>query len=352
MRLQGYVIIGMAALSLCGCSRIERSAKQPSVIRVETMVVEGQTGVGRSRYVGVVEAVRETPLSMQTTGRILRLACRDGQRVRKGQILVEVDSTQAVNGLRSAEASLHHAEDGYARAKQVHEKGGVTDQQMVEIESQLTQAQSVYNASLRRVEECTLRAPFDGVVSGCSLSEGQSVTPGVKLFALLDISALTVRFGVPEGEINGIGSAEGEVEVPAVDTVLPIRITDKSVRANPVTHSYEVSARIDGGAGVLMPGMVGKVRLVESQKSKVESRLSESGSGESGEIVIPANCVLLMPQGATVWVVEDGKAQRRAVTIDGYLANGVRIREGLKIGDTLVVEGYQKLYRGSPVKGE
>ena len=70
---------------------------------------------------------------------------------------------------------------------------------------------------------------------------------------------------------------------------------------------------------------------------------------EKGDIVIPANCVLLKPEGATVWVAEDGKAARRFVTVDGYQADGVRITQGLQEGDILITEGYQKLYNGCAV---
>ncbi|MBO4666361.1 MAG: efflux RND transporter periplasmic adaptor subunit [Paludibacteraceae bacterium] len=342
MRKGIYILL---VLVLCGCSKIVHKPKVPSAVHVETVVVAPQLSHAQSRYVGEVCAVRETPLSMQSAGRVLEIGCRDGERVRKGQVLVRIDSTQSVNALRSAEASLRHAQDGYDRAKQVHTKGGVTDQQMVEIESQLTQAESMYAAAKRRVEECTLRSPFDGVVSGLKLSIGETVTPGIQLFSILDISSLSVRFSVPEGEIGGVESNSGTVEVPAAGVELPIRITEKSVRANTLTHAYSVTAAIKGGVGVLMPGMVGKVRLETSSQTEH----GPASPDRIQTIVIPAHCVLLMPKGPTVWVVENGKAVRRAIEVSGYQANGVQVSSGLEVGDTLVVEGYQKLYTGCEV---
>lgn len=328
------ILVLLPLLAFVGCSHIERKAQEPSAVRVTTVVVQPQATEVHSRYVGEITAGRETPLSIQTTGRILMTGCRDGERVRKGQVLLRVDSVQSLNALRSAEASLRHAQDGYDRAKQVHSKGGVTDQQMVEIESQLTQAKSMYSAAKRGVEECTLRAPFDGVISGFDLSVGQTVVPGMPLFSVLDISSLSVRFGVPEGEITRLTEHKGEVEVPAAGVVLPIRISEKSVSANPITHSYAVTADITGDIRGLMPGMVGKVTL--------RTRNAE-------EIIIPAHCVQLMPDGPTVWVVSKGAASRRSIGVSGYCANGVQVNQGLQTGDTLVVEGYQKLYKGCKV---
>ena len=348
MNICAKVSIIVLSVVLCGCSKIVHR-QQPSAVYVETMVVSPSSmTAGHSRYVGEVCAGRETSLSMQSGGRVLWLGCRDGERVESGQVLVRIDSTQSVNALRSAEASLRHAQDGYNRVKQVYAKGGVTEQQMVEIESELVQAESMYSAARRRVEECTLRSPFAGVISGMRLSVGETVTPGAVLFSVLDISSLSVRFSVPEGEIGEIdryaqrektaalkeNSYSGTVDVPAAGVELPIRITEKSVRANPLTHAYIVTAAIQGGAGVLMPGMVGKVKIDRCA----------AGSGQT--IVIPAHCVLLMPKGPTVWVVEDGKAVRRSIEVSGYQAGGVQVSSGLQAGDTLVVEGYQKLYSG------
>lgn len=302
------------------------------------MVVEPQSVHSSSRYVGVIEAIHETPLSMQTTGRVLNLDCRDGGLVRKGQILVRVDSTRAVNSLRAAEASLKHAEDGYQRAKQVHAKGGVTDQQLVEIESQLTQARSMYALAKQQVEECTLRAPHDGVISNLTLSVGQNVLPGVRLLSLLDVSALLVRFSVPESEIGAISVGDnGIMECPAVNVIRTITIAEKSINANQITHSYDVKASITGNCSQLMPGMV----------AKVKSNLNATDDNQL--LTIPSHCVLLMPEGPTVWVVEQGIAHRRSIVVDGYCADGVCVRQGLNVGDTLIIEGYQKLYNDCPV---
>lgn len=321
-------------LCLVACSRREGANTDKAPIKVKTIVVAPQDGHAVSRYVGTIEPARETPLSMQSAGRIVSVPVNNGQRVQAGQTILAIDNTQALNALHTAEASLRHAQDGYDRVSKVHDKGVVSDQKMVEIESQLAQARSLYEAARQQLNECTLVAPCSGVVDGLKVEIGQTVIPGTRLCSILDLSAYSVRFTVPEAEANGGWlKTKGFVECPAVDTVLPVVITEKSVTANAVTHTCEVVARIHGGADILMPGMVGKVVLkVESGKSKEES------------LIIPARCVLLKPEGATVWVVEQGRAVRRDITVAGYQADGVQVKSGLQAGDTLITEGYQKLY--------
>lgn len=311
-------------------------------MRVETMVIAPQTDAGTARYVGTVEAVRAIPLSLQSAGRVTSVAVTNGDRVHQGQVLLQIDNTQAMNAVQGAEAALMHAQDAFDRVSKVHAKGVVSDQKMVEIESDLAQAKSLYAAAKQRLEECTLIAPCEGVVHDLRVEKGQSVLPDQTLCTLLDVSAFNVRFTVPEAEVNGIKAngrkAKGTVSVVAVDTVLPMQVTETGMHANPLTHTYDVVAKIQGGADVLMSGMVAVVNIRQS-----------AVSNQPSDIVIPAQCILLKPEGPTVWVMEDGKAVRRAITIDGYQADGVRVKEGLQAGDQLIIAGYQKLYTGCKV---
>jgi multidrug efflux pump subunit AcrA (membrane-fusion protein) len=147
---------------------------------------------------------------------------------------------------------------------------------------------------------------------------------------------------VPEAEIRELGTT-GEVECAAVNAVFPVTISEKSVAANTVTHTYEVVAHITGGTDVLMTGMVAKVQVWNTDRSRDDLR------PQNTDIVIPAKCILLTPKGHTVWVAENGTAVRREIVIDGYQADGVRVKSGLQAGDTLITEGYQKLYKGCAV---
>ena len=329
----------LTVLCLVACGHRDDSQREQAPLKVKTMVLSPATGGMTSRYVGTIEPIRETPLSLQSVGRVVSISAKNGQRVKKGQTLMAIDNTQAMNALQTAEASLKHAQDGYDRVSKVHSKGVVSDQKMVEIESQLAQAKSLYAAAKQQLAECTLKAPCDGIMDGLKAEKGQTLIPGAKVCSILDVSSFSVRFTVPEGEIKGLTGERisGLVECAAVDTVLPIEITEKSVTANPVTHTYDVVAKIKGGKEILMNGMVAKVMIHGGKHQSSE------------EIVVPAGCILLKPEGPTVWVVEQGEAVRREITTGGYLSSGVRVTSGLNPGDSLIVEGYQKLYKGCKV---
>lgn len=337
--MKKIIYIAMA-VCLAACSHSQQSRVERAPLRVKTMAVRQHTGEAFRRYVGTVVPVHETPLSMQSAGRVTAVRVKNGETVRQGQVLCEIDNTQAMNALQSAQASLRHAQDGYDRVSRVHESGVVSDQKMVEIESQLSQAQALYAAAQQQLSECTLTAPCDGVVNGLTIEIGQTVIPGVTVCSILDVAGFSVRFTVPEAEIRMItvGKTRGEAECSAAGVVLPVTVDECSMKANPLTHTYDVTAHVKGGADVLVTGMVATVRL----------RVENAGQAPH-DIVIPATCVLLKPEGHTVWVVENGTAVRRLIEVDGFMADGVRVRSGLQEGDSLIVEGYQKLYKGCKV---
>jgi len=332
--MEKYLYISLVALLSMACSRTDRTHHSSKALSVKTTVVSEKTDEAISRYVGTVEAVREIPLSLQTSGRVVSIPVKNGEKVRQGQTILALDDSQSRHALQIAEATLRHAQDGYDRTAKVHDKGVVSDQKLVEIESELERAKGLFAAAQKEVDECTLTAPCDGIVSGLNTQTGQTVIPGVKLCSVLDMSGFCVRFSVPEAEVGSLGQ-NGQAECAAVHAVYPVTVTERNMVANAVTHTYEVTARIEGGTDVLMSGMVAKVQIY--------------GAASQSALVIPASCVLLKQEGYTVWVKENGKAVRRHVEVDGYQADGVRIVSGLAPGDSLITEGYQKLYNGCNV---
>ena len=333
------IVCTLLPIGWTGCQHADQSGRELPSMRVKTQVVETEQHGTTFRYVGTIEPIQEVRLSMQIPGRLVALHVHTGERVHEGQAILSIDSTQAVHARISAESALRQASDAYDRVRKVHDKGAVTDQKMIEIESQLTRTQALYDAAVQQVNECTLTAPFQGVITNLDIQEGQMVTPAVPLCTIMDTRAFEVKFTVPETEVKGLMAERlsGVVECVAADTILPIRIQETNISANPLTHTYDVKARIEGGREVLMSGMVGKV-TVTSDRLKVKER-----------IVIPAQCILLVPEGHTVWIRENGQATRRFITIGGYEADGIEVLSGLEAGDTLITEGYQKLYNGCKV---
>ena len=283
-----------------------------------------------------------------------------GERVQKGEVLLRVDSASAVDAREAARATLRQAEDAYRRVTEVHGAGGVTEQQLIEVETKLAQARSMAAMAERRVENCVLRSPSDGVVGEVHVAEGQLASPAMPAVTLYIIARLYVTFSVPESEVAEIAVGDmGSMEVPAIEqgaklvptcresqtcpdlsgeqgpsTSFPVRVVEKGMKANALSHAYPVRAEVLK-KDRLLPGMVGKVRMQGQQ---------------SEGVVIPAACVQVTTEGKSVWVVqEDSTAVRRLIQIGQYVPNGVLVTDGLQTGDRVVTDGFQKLYKGAKI---
>ncbi len=329
--------IGLLPL-LVACNFIgkkESFEKQP--IKVKTLIISEQTHAYAHTYVGKIEEVSSVQLGAQSAGQVLSVSVKVGDRVRAGQELLRIDDTQARNALQAANASLKQAQDGYNRAQQVYAEGGVTEQKMVELGSQLEQARSIVSMSRKSLNDCVLRAPADGIIGECKVKAGQTIAPAVPLITLLNMDGYNVVFDVAEADIAAIRTGDsGIVQVAAIGSdTLPIRVVEKSLLANAISHTYTVKAVVLGTQRKdLLPGMVSKVWLQ-----------SQSVSG----YFVPSECVQTLPSGRSVWVVQDSVAQRRSIEIGEYVANGVIVTNGLQVGDKVISEGFQKMYSGAKV---
>ena len=334
----------------CG-RKAAKSAQTVAPIPVQVQVVGEQTSVAQHTYVGTIEEERRVPLSVETGGQVLEVACRMGERVQKGEVLLRVDSASAIDAREAARATLRQAEDAYRRVTEVHGAGGVTEQQLIEVETKLAQARSMAAMAERRVENCVLRSPSAGVVGEVHVAEGQMLSPMTPAMTLYIVDRLYVTFSVPESEVAEIAVGDmGSMEVPAIEqgaklvptcresqepsTSFPVRVVEKGMKANALSHAYPVRAEVLK-KGLLLPGMVGKVRMQGQQ---------------SEGVVIPAACVQVTTEGKSVWVVqEDSTAVRRLIQIGQYVPNGVLVTDGLQTGDRVVTDGFQKLYKGAKV---
>ena len=338
-RIHCFILLTLLlCLGNCGLKSTDQQQVKP--IYVETLTIAEQKQINAHSYVGKMEESASIPVSSPIGGTVTELYVSNGEQVAQGQALLVIDSIQAYNSWQIALATLQQATDGYQRAQQVFEQGGVTEQKMVELRSQLQQAQSMLAIARKRLDDCTITAPRDGIVAECDLQIGQNIAPAVPIITLLDIQEYKVAFDVPEKDISTISIGDqGTMSIEALNVSnIPIRVTEKNLMANRLSHTYTVTATLTHAAASvkrqLLPGMVGKIQL---QTQAVEG------------IVIPATCIHTQTHSTVVWVVNNGKAMRRQIEVGPYTADGVLVTSGLSIGDIIITSGYQKMYNGAPV---
>ena len=333
-------ILGLlTVLMVCSCGeKKESGVKAPT--RVKTMMVSPAFADGAQTYVGIVEEREGTAVSFTGMGVVKRVLVSEGQAVSHGQLIAEMDDTQARNLLSGAEAQMTQANDALERYKMLHDNGSLPEVQWVEIQSKVAQAKSQLEVAKKNLADCRLTAPVSGIVGKKLVGAGETALPSQAVVTILDISSVKVKVAVPEAEISGINATTpSTINVEAAQISVRGGRIEKGIQADALTHTYDVRISVPNGDRKLLPGMVASVRFIAEG--------SQSISGKS----LPVTAVQKAADGSLfVWTVaNDSTAHRSKVGIGATNGNHVAITDGIDMGQRVVTEGYQKLSEGTKV---
>ena len=333
------ILVLLAILMVCSCGeRKESGAKAPT--RVKTQLLSPALSDDAQTYVGIVEEREGTAVSFTSMGVVKRVLVNEGQAVGRGQLIAEMDDTQARNLLSGAEAAMNQANDALERYKMLHDNGSLPEVQWVEIQSKVAQAKSQREVAKKNLADCRLTAPVSGIIGKKLVGAGETALPSQAVVTILDISSVKVKVSVPEAEISGINaSTPSSIAVEAALVTVSGGKIEKGIQADALTHTYEVRINVQNANRKLLPGMVASVKFIAEG--------SQSIAGKS----LPVTAVQKAADGALfVWTVaKDSTAHRAKVSIGATNGNHVAITDGLDKGQRIVTEGYQKLSEGTKV---
>ena len=333
-------ILGLLViLMVCSCSE-KKVSETKAPIRVQTHQVTPTSADDAQTYVGIVEECEGTAVSFTGMGVVKRVLVNEGQAVGRGQLIAEMDETQARNLLSGAEAAMNQANDALERYKMLHDNGSLPEVQWVEIQSKVAQAKSQYEIAKKNLADCRLTAPVSGIIGKKLVGAGETALPSQAVVTILDISSVKVKVAVPEAEISGINaSTASTIAVEAAQTTVNGGKIEKGVQADALTHTYDVRINVQNAGRKLLPGMVASVKFIAEG--------SQSIVGKS----LPVTAVQKAADGSMfVWTVAaDSTAHRANVSIGATNGNHVAITDGLDMGQRVVTEGYQKLSEGTKV---
>jgi membrane fusion protein (multidrug efflux system) len=306
-------------------------------VAVITAVVQKEKLATELNALGTARANEAVEVTSKTSNIVTAVHFSDGQRVRQGQVLVELDSAQARADVAEAEAARADSASQVKRSKELLATRVLSEAQYEQLEATLKANEARLAAARARLADTVIRAPFSGRVGLRRVSVGSLVNPGTVITTLDDISVIKVDFAVPENFIAGLRQG---LKVTATAAAFPGRefsgtVTGVDSRVDPVSRSVIVRAEIANPSGELKPGMFLNVRLTRD---------------EHDALMIPEGALVPEQSRQFVFVVEDGQALRREVRIGRREPGRVEIVAGLEPGERVVVEGTQKLREGSLVR--
>ena len=300
--------------------------------RVERMKLEIEA-------LGTARANESIDVTAKVSNLVSAVRFREGQQVRRGELLVELDAEQARAELAIAQAALTETRNQFDRSRELYATRVLSDSQIEQIEATLKANEARVAAAQSRLDENFVRAPFDGRVGLRRVSVGSLVSPGTVITTLDDTRTIKLDFTIPE---TGLAAVAPGLAISARSVAYPDRTFDGTVasvdsRVDPATRSVTVRAALPNPEGLLKPGMFLTVRL---------------SRGEADVLLVPEEALVPEQGEVFVFVVVDGTAGKRAIRAGERRVGYVQVLEGLAAGELVVTEGTQKLRDGARVSLE
>ncbi|MFO7645133.1 MAG: efflux RND transporter periplasmic adaptor subunit, partial [Desulfosarcina sp.] len=327
--------------------------------------VTSTTDAVQLKFPGMVRAAKRADLAFQVGGTLRQFPLDEGQVVKEGRLIAQLDQRDFKNSLRSAQgqlekakAALKSAQSEYDRILRIQKQDpGATSESMVVLRRQtldqskaeIDSAQAAVDTAQDQLGYTTLHAPFGGVVSKRYVDNYQEIRAKEPIISLDDVSSVEILVDVPE-LIVATFTESSETQVQAVAEFAaapgkqyPLTIKERAKRADPKTQTYQVVLQMPKPDDInVLPGMTATV--TGSTQTREESR---------GVFMVPAIAIVADVVGKpNVWIVdkETLKVQRRPVkTGDLTGTDSIEIIDGLKSGDTIAISGVSRLREGMQV---
>jgi RND family efflux transporter MFP subunit len=352
-------ILAIAALPACKPASKKEAGPAAAVAGapVRAAKVTRQRVTEKISYTTTLEAWRKITITPEVGGKIARINVQEGDRVAAGQLLAEMDTESIRLQLRQAEAGQAVAQAAEADARRNKERldrlfaeNAVSAQQREQVQlayesaaAQLEQARASVNLARYTLDQSLMKAPFAGIIASKNAEVGDVINPmmgssygaAAGVLTLVDYGRIKLVVEVAQGDIGRIRKGQ-----PAHLTVgyAPGRdflgeVTVVNLAADAATRRFGLEVRVDNPDLTLRPGTFGNLIL------EVESH--------ENALAVPQKAVL---DNSYVYVVEGGKAVRKAVTLGLENTTSVEVLSGLAEGDLVIIEGNYGLEDGAAVE--
>jgi membrane fusion protein (multidrug efflux system) len=305
---------------------------------VEVAEVTQAVVADRFEAVGTIEAGEAITVVAEIEGVVTRIPFREGEVIRKGGLIAQLDDVQLAAEVSRAEALRDQSRTSFERIKSVVDQGAGAPQDLDDAAAALKVAEANLALARARLDKTRITAPWSGMVGSRRVSPGAFVRAGDTLTELASIEEIKVTFSAPERYLSSLhrGAAvtvsttayPGAALEGRIDVVEPV--LDASLR------SAHIVARVPNPGGKFRPGMSANVSAVLGQRPQA--------------LTVPNEAVFVEGDQSFVFVVKpDSTVTRTALGLGTRMSDAVEVVEGLQAGMRVVRAGHQKLFEGAKV---
>jgi RND family efflux transporter MFP subunit len=356
-RLGKFAVVCLLAAFVSGCGQEEERPVVAQPVRLFP-ITDYQKSPFRS-FPGEVVSPRTGRLSFEVSGRLTEFPIQNGQLVKKGDLIGQLDTADFIAARDSAQASFDAAKINFERNRGLQERRAVPMADVDRARQELDMADAALRTASRALEETRLVAPFDGRIADRIARELQNVRAQEQVAILEDISTLEIEINIPERDMM-IGNRgltveearemlEAKVEFSSLpDQPIDLYLKTFGTRANPVSRTFLVSFAFEPPLDQnILPGMTGNVLIRRAPESA-----ADAADGKPVRMV-PVEALTTHSGASTVWKLDPKsmKVSAVAVEISSIKGGAALIRaEALADGDEIVASGARFLAEGTPVR--
>ena len=320
-----------------GTATAQTDSTRTPAVQVSVITVAPETVRDVIFLPGTTEAWQDVQVAADTAGRIEWIGPREGERVRKGDLLIKIDVSALKAALEHAEAQFQLADELYQRRRRLYERKIIAREELDQSATQRKLAATDLEQIKVRYNHGFPRSPINGIINHLYVDAGEFIDTGKPIADIVNIDRIKINVRVPELDIRFV--REGQ-KTPVKIDAFPERtlsgvVDFVSFKADPATKTFLVRTLIENPSVDIRPGMIGRVAFVRRVVADA----------------LMAPLFALVDKGGErlVFVEKDGMAQSRTATIGVIEGDRVQITSGLSPGDRLIIKGHTEVEDGMKV---
>jgi RND family efflux transporter MFP subunit len=339
----GLCLITSGFLVSCSDTTKKNETDQPRP--VQAIKVNSSSTINGRSFPGRAIATQEINLSFNVSGTLMELPVKIGDKIKTGALIARLDPKEFEVKLKSANAELMRDEKNFQRAKQLIQKGNISQVDYDLLETKLSVTQANLALAEKALKDTVIKAPFNGQIASVSVENYQTVASKQVIARLLDTSEIEMVIQIPENLISAIPKVDRiVVQFDAFpQELIPATIKEISNEASPETRTYPVTLLMQQPKSIeILPGMAGKAKGSVTKNAE-----------QTNTLTIPASSLLThgSDHKSYVWVIDTKTLQvhQHEVQIGELTPTGISILDGLTSGEWIVTAGIHSLEEGEKV---
>ncbi len=340
---KSIITISALSLLLAGCGDAKKDAKSEKKVSTieEIQKVNGKPArvvkaatvklTDVRSFSGTIEGSQQTTATAKLGDPIAKINVRVGSKVRKDQVLAEFVFTGDNTAYQQAQANIAMQEKSLTRLKEVQAKGGVSLQDVEQLETQINVAKMQMETARRAT---LVLAPSSGTITEVKHKVGEVPGVGGAMFTIANLDKVILKLNVTSSEI-GFFKKGAKATIELNGEKLQGEVSLIPLAANPITRFFPVEVTFKNKGQKLLPGMY--------LTTKIDAR-------EVTGVTVPVEAIVYSNGVNSVWTVDsEGKAKRKIVQLGVQTKTDIQIKDGLNEGDVVMVEGQNRMNDGDKV---